>query len=149
MARLPVPGGDDGTWGGILNDFLVQEHNADGTQKTLAVTKGGTGATDAATARTNLGAASTTDPRLSDARTPTAHQTSHAAGGTDALTGNLDATARLVVKNAGTTVGTRRSLNLIQGSNVTLTIVDDAAGEKVDVTVAAAAAGTASGFFFG
>jgi len=54
MARLPIPGSDDGTWGGILNDFLNQEHNADGTQKTLGITKGGTGATDAATARTNL-----------------------------------------------------------------------------------------------
>ncbi len=33
MARLPVPGSDDGTWGGVLNDFLAQEHNADGTLK--------------------------------------------------------------------------------------------------------------------
>ena len=54
MARLPTPGGDDGTWGDVLNDFLSQEHNADGTQKTLPVAKGGTGATDAATARTNM-----------------------------------------------------------------------------------------------
>lgn len=33
MARLPQPGGDDGSWGGILNDFLSVEHNADGTLK--------------------------------------------------------------------------------------------------------------------
>ena len=39
MARLPTPGGDDGTWGGILNDFLSQEHNPDGTLKN-AVRKG-------------------------------------------------------------------------------------------------------------
>jgi hypothetical protein len=31
MSRLPIPGQDDGTWGGILNDFLTQEHNADGS----------------------------------------------------------------------------------------------------------------------
>jgi|GEM_PF-783944 len=31
MARLPVPGSDDGAWGTILNDFLSVEHNADGT----------------------------------------------------------------------------------------------------------------------
>lgn len=31
MARLPTPGGDDGTWGTILNDYLGTEHNADGT----------------------------------------------------------------------------------------------------------------------
>lgn len=31
MARLPQPGGDDNVWGDILNDFLLVEHNADGT----------------------------------------------------------------------------------------------------------------------
>jgi hypothetical protein len=35
MARLPNPGGDDGTWGNLLNDFLSQAHNADGTLKPL------------------------------------------------------------------------------------------------------------------
>lgn len=34
MSRLPTPGSDDGSWGGILNDFLGVEHNADGTLKT-------------------------------------------------------------------------------------------------------------------
>ncbi len=33
MSRLPQPGGDDGTWGNILNDYLSVEHNADGTLK--------------------------------------------------------------------------------------------------------------------
>ena len=33
MARLPVPGSDDDTWGNILNDFLGTEHNADGSLK--------------------------------------------------------------------------------------------------------------------
>ena len=56
MARLPIPGSDDGTWGDILNSFLEVEHNSDGTQKTLSVSKGGTGATNSTTARTNLGA---------------------------------------------------------------------------------------------
>ena len=60
MARLPIPGGDDGNWGEILNNFLRIEHNSDGTQKTLSVKKGGTGATDAETARANLGFASAT-----------------------------------------------------------------------------------------
>lgn len=31
MARLPIPGSDDGTWGDILNDFLSAQHNSDGT----------------------------------------------------------------------------------------------------------------------
>lgn len=31
MARLPQPGGDNGHWGDILNDYLSQSHNSDGT----------------------------------------------------------------------------------------------------------------------
>ena len=31
MARLPNPGGDAEVWGTVLNDFLLQEHNTDGT----------------------------------------------------------------------------------------------------------------------
>lgn len=31
MARLPTPGGDNGNWGAILNEFLEEEHNSDGT----------------------------------------------------------------------------------------------------------------------
>ncbi len=37
MARLPQPGSDQGTWGDILNDFLAQTHNADGTLKDTGV----------------------------------------------------------------------------------------------------------------
>lgn len=33
MPRLPQPGGDQGAWGDILNDFLSQAHNADGSLK--------------------------------------------------------------------------------------------------------------------
>jgi len=33
MARLPVPGQDIGTWGEVLNEFLVVGHNNDGTLK--------------------------------------------------------------------------------------------------------------------
>lgn len=33
MTRLPVPGSDEGSWGQILNDFLVAAHNSDGSIK--------------------------------------------------------------------------------------------------------------------
>lgn len=36
MSRLPQIGGDDGVWGQILNDFLQQSLNADGTLKAAA-----------------------------------------------------------------------------------------------------------------
>ncbi len=38
MARLPQPGSDSGTWGNVLNDFLVQSHASDGTLKPSVVT---------------------------------------------------------------------------------------------------------------
>ena len=31
MSRLPTPGGDSGAWGTVLNDYLSQSHNTDGT----------------------------------------------------------------------------------------------------------------------
>ena len=40
-ARLPNPGGDDNTWGDILNTFLDISHNGDGTLQTTAVEQAG------------------------------------------------------------------------------------------------------------
>lgn len=37
MSRLPTPGADGGIWGDILNDFLTQAHNADGTVKVSGI----------------------------------------------------------------------------------------------------------------
>lgn len=41
MARLPIPGSDDDTWGDILNDYLGQAHNSDGTAKDASTTTKG------------------------------------------------------------------------------------------------------------
>ena len=49
MARLPVPGGDDGTWGEILNDYLLEAHDESGALKSIPYTKV-TGLGSAATA---------------------------------------------------------------------------------------------------
>jgi hypothetical protein len=38
MPRLPIPGGDTGSWGDILNQFLLQAHNVDGGLKDGSVT---------------------------------------------------------------------------------------------------------------
>ena len=38
MARLPVPGGDNGNWGDLLNEYLRISHNESGTIKAGAVT---------------------------------------------------------------------------------------------------------------
>jgi hypothetical protein len=37
MTRLPNPGQDNGIWGSILNDFLAQAHNADGSLKDVGI----------------------------------------------------------------------------------------------------------------
>lgn len=39
MARLPQPGGDDGNWGNVLNDYLAQAHKNDGQIKDNAVSE--------------------------------------------------------------------------------------------------------------
>lgn len=82
-----------------------------------------------------------TDTRLSDARTPAAHV--HAEADVTGLVADLaqkittDGTARTIVQKAGATVGTRRGINLIEGTGVTLTVTDVPASERVNVTVAA------------
>jgi hypothetical protein len=53
----------------------------------------------------------------------------------------LDANARVGVMNAGTLVGTRRRVNFVAGTNVSLNIVDDETNEKVDVTINAQGGG--------
>jgi hypothetical protein len=113
-------------------------------------------------------ACSGNDARLSDARTPTAHASSHASGGTDPITpaaigavpatrqvntgtgltggGDLstdrtlsvvaDSTNQQVrVSSGGSLIGTRREVNFIAGTNINLTIADDAANNRVNVTV--------------
>ena len=65
MAQLPTPGGDNGSWGDILNDFLLVAHKADGTLQGSALNTAGAVMTannlsdlqSAAVARTNLGLA--------------------------------------------------------------------------------------------
>lgn len=81
----------------------------------------------------------------------TTHATAHQNGGSDeisvaGLSGELaDAQPVAVSKNSGATVGTRSTLNFIEGSNVTLTIADDAGGDEVDITIAASGGGGAIG----
>ena len=58
---------------------------------------------------------------------------SHTHVAADIVSGALPFT----IQNNETPVGTRRALNLIQGSNVTLTFADQAGSDRVDVTVAA------------
>jgi hypothetical protein len=57
----------------------------------------------------------------------------------------LDAVARLQVSKAASLVGTRRGLNFVEGSNVTLTLSDDPSNERVNVTIASSGGGGGGG----
>lgn len=58
----------------------------------------------------------------------------------DVLDGLVTSALVTVVKKAGTIIGSRRGINLIQGNGIVLTVADDAANDEVDVTIEATAA---------
>lgn len=97
MSRLPIAGADENVWGNILNDFLLQSHENDGTLKSMAVN--------------------------------------------NAVSDDIS-TQKLEITKSNTLAGTRKRLNFIEGSNVTITTSDDSIGNKVDVTITAASPGT-------
>lgn len=172
MSRLPIVGGDAGNWGTILNDYLQVSHAADGTlnSATVGATQAnlpslagglllkGTFASRPTAGSTNSGlyylATDNNGGTLYQSTGSTwvqvsagvTHGVTHSSGGADALTGSLDANARLAVAKSGTTTGTRRKVNLIPGSNISVTTADDSAGEKVDVTIATTGVPQSSGF---
>lgn len=49
---------------------------------------------------------------------------------------NNTSTQRVVVSKAGTTTGTRRQINLIEGSGISITAADNSGSDRVDVTIA-------------
>jgi len=54
----------------------------------------------------------------------------------------LDNVARTTVrKNSGTDTGSRRRLNFIEGSNVSITVADDSINEEVDITISSVGGG--------
>ena len=42
---------------------------------------------------------------------------------------------RTIIRKAGTLIGVRKTINLIEGTNVTLTVADDPANDRVNVTI--------------
>ena len=61
---------------------------------------------------------------------------SHTHAGTD-----VTSAAPVNVLKSAAAIGTRRGINLIEGTNVTLTLADDAGNDRVNVTIAASAGG--------
>jgi len=50
-----------------------------------------------------------------------------------------------IIRKAGTLIGKRKTLNFIEGSNVTLTVADDSANDRVNITIASSGGGGGSG----
>ena len=71
------------------------------------------------------------------------HKDTHKTGGIDAFTIDdmLDCLARVRVSKNGTAIGARRNFNFIEGSNITLTIIDNPDLERLDITIAATGGG--------
>ena len=137
MARLPNPGSDDGTWGTILNNFLVVEHNSDGTLKLR------TDGTVELTA--NKGAASGYAPLNSSSKVPTANLpvTFPPVTLTDAATIATDAS---LGNHFRVTLGGSRTLgnptNPTDGQKVIWELIQDATGSRTITLGSAFALGT-------
>lgn len=65
---------------------------------------------------------------------------------TSAVAGKLSAAFTQVRKNSTGTSFARNRLNFIEGTNVTITVADDAANDEVDITIAASGGGGGGGF---
>lgn len=81
-----------------------------------------------------------------DPQPPKTHATNHQNGGTDeisvtGLSGLLADAQTVAIHKNGTIVGTRKNVNFIEGTNVTLTIADDGVDDEVDVTINASGVG--------
>lgn len=121
MARLPSPGGDNNTWGTILNDFLSVEHNSNGT---LKLRNDGTLGTAASKDVAASGDASISqvvkgdDTRLSDMRTPTDGSVTDAKVATTLSQSKItNLTTDLAAKVDKSTVTTKGDLLAATGSS--------------------------------
>lgn len=129
MSRLPNVGGDTGNWGTILNDFLLQSHTSGGGLTSGSVSAAGAEMT------TNKGATNGYASLDSGGKVPSAQLP---------VATNDTSTQKVRISKGGTLTGTRQEVNLIQGSNVTITAADDSVNNRVNVTIAGSAGGVTS-----
>ncbi len=146
MARLPTPGSDDGDWGTILNDYLAQSHNDDGTLSDNAVAS-------AQIADDAVDSAQIADGAISDAQvsdTAEIAQSKIADLGTDLSSLETDVTTvqasvdnLMVIPDGGA--------QAVVGGGVNLSFTNDGdgiftGGSAVTIGLSSAAAGSASWF---
>lgn len=119
MARLPVPGSDEGNWGQVLNGFLTESHKSDGTLKDNVISESNL----SSDVQSQLRGSSPTN--LTYSRTATT-VTIASSTGTDATVPSADAS------NAGIlTASDKTKLNSTSGTNTgdqTITLTGDVTG---------------------
>lgn len=98
MSRQPTPGGDAGTWGTVLNDYLSVSINTDGTLKSAAVSTAGAEVTSNKSTDGTLASNSTT-LYPSQSAVKTYADTKVSASGTTTLT-NKRITRRVLALSA-------------------------------------------------
>lgn len=165
MARLPSVGGDENSWGSVLNEYLLVSHAADGALKSGSVNASQLDVSSVASAlllrgtlasrpaasvsssvyyfATDLNSGTlfvSTGSSWTQVASATLHHSAHQAGAADALTGNLDANARVGILANTIAIGVRRKLNLVPGTNIAIQAVDNAGTESVDVNLGIAGA---------
>jgi hypothetical protein len=118
VSRLPVPGQDDGTWGDILNDYLSQSLNSDGSLKSSSV------ATAGAETTTNKGQPSGYAPLDNTGKVPSANLPTSSSG----VTSVTAADATITVGGTGSAPTIK--VGSIPESDVTSLTSDLAATEK-------------------
>src|SRR5690349_14156377 len=103
MARLPQPGGDDGNWGDILNEFLLVGHSSSGSLKNV-VSK--TGNDTISGAKTFTVSPTVPTPTLSGDATTKAYVDATAGVGASGPTGATGATGPQGATGSGATGAT-------------------------------------------
>lgn len=160
MARLPQVGGDGGSWGQLLNEYLLVAHDSSGAIKAGSVGASQIDASSVAAAQLLRGtlasrpaagvssslyylatdveggtlfqSTGTTWVRVSAGVT---HSAAHQSGAADALTGEIDANARLAIAKSAVAAGFRRMVNFIPGTNIDVQLADNGVNERVDATI--------------
>ena len=136
MARLPIPGQDNGTWGDILNDYLSQSHNTDGTLKADSVST--TQIQDGTVNETQLSA--TVQTKLNASATPSWSDIQNkpiiiAAGATQAA-------ARTAIDVVSTDTFTTALAAKLDATVIAVRSVTDEAGIRSAVTALSSTGGT-------
>jgi hypothetical protein len=162
MTRLPVPGSDSGQWGDILNNYLSQSHNSDGSLKAISETNITNLQTDLAakanttdlapvattgsytdlankpTISTGIDASLLTTGTVADARLPVTAQATSLAPAV-ALAAAVTATGRSVLTAADAATA-RTSI----GAGTSSLMIGTVAGTAADAAALAAVAGVAN-----